>query len=489
MSVSRATIYKERIKTVLLVVLFITAVLLSYLYWRDSSFLEIKETMDNRLSLTTLASATIPEPSEFICPVSVDVNFGDGTFTSFHENAKGVWDLLLPFYIDFTKSSGLSVETLTDRQWDNIMSFQSARCCFDYGLPVSYFRSLGAANYGESDYFSDLTVLAFSKAFDDSFFIRSADGGCFRVRASEYDSSNILSAIENLRSLSTDQYYPMNQFLGTDNTVITPFSTSIDLPSLQFRPSVPDQDSDFNTNLARNFFGQSLDFIRTVTDNNGTTIFMYNYGETSLTVYPNGFFEYQDSPVSADKSISFTEAFRTASAFIADHGTWSAHDGKTIHFLLEGVDRDIYERSSVYTFRFRSHYGGRKIYGSDNVLTIVVTGSQITYYSRNLMIPAEEDFSVTPNTGTPNYPFVDVVSQGYKTIAGELMACGALEPPEDPGVLFDAVLEQITGIDTGYFEMTETPRKVCRPAWVLTFSDDIRIFYDLYTGEYLGTIS
>ena len=37
--------------------------------------------------------------------------------------------------------------------------------------------------------------------------------------------------------------------------------------------------------------------------------------------------------------------------------------------------------------------------------------------------------------------------------------------------------------------MTETPRKVCRPAWVLTFSDDIRIFYDLYTGEYLGTIS
>ncbi|MBQ3389500.1 MAG: hypothetical protein IJG57_00280 [Firmicutes bacterium] len=489
MSVNKATIYKERIKTVLLVVLFITAVLLSYLYWRDSSFLEIKESMDNRLSLTSLASASIPEPSEFICPDSVDVNFGDGTYTSFHENVREVWDLLLPFYIDFTKAKGLTVEVLSEQQWDNIMGFQSAQCSFCYPLPDAWLRSRGAKNYGESDYFAYLTVLAFSNAFDDSFFIRSSDGSCFRIRASEYDSSAILSAIEDLRAKSRDQYYPMNQFLGTDNTTITPFATDIDLPSLQFDPSVPDQNSSFKTDLARNFFGQSLDFIRTVTDNNGTTIFMYNYGETSLTVYPNGFFEYQDSPVAADKTVGFTEAFRTATAFIAEHGTWSAHDGKTIHFLLEDLDRETYDRSSVYTFRFRSHYNGRKIYGSDNVLTIVVTGGQVTYYSRNLMIPGEEDFSVTPNTGTANYPFVDVVSGGYESIARELQRLELMDPPSDPDALFDAVLEQIEGINTGYYEITENHRKVCRPAWILTFPGNARIFYDLYTGEYLGTIA
>ena len=489
MSVSRATIYKERIKTVLLVVLFITAVLLSYLYWRDSSFLEIKETMDNRLSLTTLASASIPEPAELICPDSVDVNFGDGTYTSFHENAREVWDLLLPYYISFTKIKGLSVEALSEQQWDNVMGFQSAQCCFGYPLPDSFLRSLGAAGYGETDSFGFLTVLAFSNAFDDSYFIRSSDGSCFRIRAPEYDSSGILSAIESLRAKSQDQYYPMNQFLGTDNTEVTPFATAIDLPSLQFNSSVPDQNSSYKTDLARNFFGQSLDFIRTVTDNNETTIFMYNYGETSLTVYPNGFFEYQDSPVAADKSVGFMEAFRTASAFIAEHGSWSAHDGKTIHFLLEDLELQSYNRSSVYTFRFRSDYNGRKIYGSDNVLTVVVTGSQVTYYSRNLTIPGEEDFTATTNTGTANYPFVDVVSREYENIAKQLKRLDAMDPPADADALFDAVLEQIRGIDTGYYEITENHRKVCRPSWILTFPGDIRIFYDLYTGEYLGTIS
>ena len=153
------------------------------------------------------------------------------------------------------------------------------------------------------------------------------------------------------------------------------------------------------------------------------------------------------------------------------------------------MHRGSYDRSSVYTFRFRAHYGGRKIYGSDNVLTIVVTGSQVTYYSRNLLIPGEEDFTLSDNTGTDNYPFVEVVSRNYETIAEELIQREALESPKDGEALFDAVLEQITGIDTGYFEMSEGHRKVCRPAWILCFPDDIRILYDLYTGEFLGTIA
>ena len=485
---SKAIIYKERIKTVLLVVLFITAVLLSYLYWRDSSFLEIKETMDNRLSSTTLASQTIPDPSEFVCPDSIDVNFGDGTYTSFHENARSVWEEILPFYTGFTKEKGLTVEMLSEAQWNNIMSFQSVQCRFSYPLPHSFFRTLGAKSYNESDHFTSLTVLGFSKVFDDSYFIRSGDGSYFRIRASEYDSSGILSLIESLRARSSDQYYPMNQFLGTDNTAITPFATQIDLPTLQLHNMTGNESEQFETELARNFFGQSLDFIRTVTDNSGTTIFLYNYGETSLTIYQNGFFEYQDSPSSADKTVGFVEAFRTASAFIAEHGTWSAHDGNTIHFLLEDVDRDTYNRSSVYTFRFRSHYNGRKIYGSDNVLTIVVTGTQVTYYSRNLRIPGEEDFTLTPNTETPNYPFVDVVSQNYESIAEELVRHEWMERPEDPEELFDAVLEKISGIDTGYYEITENHRKVCQPSWILTVDRGPRIFYDLYTGEYLGSI-
>ena len=485
---SKANIYKERIKTILLVVLFITAVLLSYLYWKDAAFLDIKQTMDNSPVFTALSGQTLPEPEEFIAPSRIDVSFGDGTYTSCRENVREIWSRFLPYYIDFTRSKGLSVESLSEEQWNNIMGFRSFRCVFDYALPDSFFRHMGASNVDESDHFSSLRELGFSQAFDDSFFIRSGDGSCFRVRASEYDSSGVLAAIDALKAENADQYYPMNQFLGSDNTLITPFSTDIRLPALQLRSAaVPD--SGFETGLARDFFGQSLDFIRTVTDNNGTTIFMYSYGETTLTVYKNGFFEYQDTPVVSDSSVGFTEAFRTASAFIAEHGSWSAHDGETIHFLLEDVSRSRLDRSSVYTFRFRSHYGGRKIYGSDNVLTIVVTGGQVTYYSRNLMIPGEEDFIPEETADTPNVSFAELLSRNYASIAGQLGPSEEAPETREAEALFDWVLEQLSGIDTGYYEVSEGHRKICRPAWVLVFPENTRIFYDLYTGEYLGSIS
>lgn len=482
------SIYTEKFKSILIVVLFLSTVLLSYLYWQDASLTGIKQTVGDHLSSSVFTSKDYPEPSSFVCPNSVSVNFGDGTFSLYQKEASQLWEEFLPIYIEFSQTPNLMIEKISREQWDETMSMKSIQYQLNCDLPSSFFEGLGAANYGQTDSFNNISVIAFSEASNTSLFVKeNATDNYFRI-ISDSEFCTLGESIDKLKAAPHNQYYPISMYFGTKNVSLAPFQTDLSLPSLSSPRNTADQTENYEKDLAETFFGESLDFIRKIVDDNGTITYMYGYGQKMLTIRQNGIFEYQETPSYNEVFLNFDEALSLASSFIAHHGSWSDYEGNPLNLLLNSSASSENAKTSVYRFTFGTQYNNYPVYGGqESRIVIEITGNRITHYSRDIGLSEPVPIADASESSAENATVADILSYNYQNIATILLDNNVITPGDGTEDLFDIVVSGISSIDIGYFAHTANTQKIYTPAWVIHFSG-FHLFYDLYSGQYIGHV-
>lgn len=480
------SLYIERLKTILIVVLFLSTVLLSYFYWRAPSISGIKQSANEHFSSSVFTSEEVPDLTTFVSPGEFQVNFGNGIYTVYQHDSADLWNTFVDSYINFTNTENLMIEEITEEQWRETMDMKSIQYIFEYSLPVSFFESLGAANFGQSEYFDCISAAALSEVSTTSLFVRDdTQDKYFRI-ISDSDYFPLDEKISEISSSSPNQYYPIYMFLGTENYAMAPFVTNISLPVLSYTKKSPEDTGNYEKALAKTFFGKSLDFIRKLTDDNGTIIYMYGYGEKMLTIYKNGEFEYQDNPPSDDIQLSFGSALSKAVSFIANHGSWSSYDGEKLYAQLKSVSDASTAKMSKYRFRFMTNYSNYTLYGSEaSTIEIEVTGNQITFYSRDISMLSPDTLSEQYPEDGSNALITDILSANYQKLAQLLIEKNIITPEDSSLDIFDVVVKNISSIEAGYFGRTAEGVSEYVPSWIIRFSN-FSVFFNLHTGEYLG---
>lgn len=485
---NRLAIHKEKLKTILLVVLFVSAVLLSYLYWQDVTFSGIKDSVNSRLSSGVFVSKENPEINDLICP-NASVYSDDGeTISILQKDTPELWNIFIKGYNSLSKSDNISIEEISENIWLDAMSGESLQFTFSYNLPVEYLRLIGADDCGEREYINSIRTIGCSESSPTSVFIQDASQHKYFRIASEFKIGGILDKAQNMKGRTSNQCYPADMLFGTDNTALIPFTSNISLDPLT-APALSDVSSS-EVRLAESFFGNGLDFIRKITDDNGTIVYMYGMGEKILTIYNNGTYEYQEKSNSDKEDLSLKKALTLASDFISEHGGWSDSSGEKVNTILSSMK--VREKSKVksYVFEFETKYDNCPISGSDITgIKIEITGGQITGYSRGIenIRPegqAKDPSSDSQKVGRINSSVYDIIAENY----GKIYKLLSIEnQPEELSemYMFDTVVERISDVTAGYYCSGGTDVHSFRPAWIIDFTN-VKAYFDIYSGEYLG---
>ena len=497
MTQGRSTI-KEKIKNVVLVVLFLFTILLLYFFWKDE---ELKE-----FSLADLRFSDEKENviaiNDITVPSHIDICFGNETYTKISANKESYWDgsdmSVFAAVKAVISSQDTYTEEITKEQYEQIMSFVSLRAVFEYFLPFNEYCSFIAPdNSSAADAIESISELGFSQGSTDSLFIYDGKSDKYFRVVSDFSSETLLEQASVLAAEENQTYYPLKQYVGNDfaERIFIPSILETDLAPLNVSQDFGEEDEKASEEAARSFFSGNFDFVRKIEEKSGRIIYMYGYGEKTFTANTDGSFVYRAQPEKSGNGSSadtYFAALEKALVAIADQGGFATSTDQELNpYIAYAGELD----GGGYRFEFGFAAGGENVYFENgSPLEIEVCGGQVTYFKRHFLNFDEQkahtnSFSETAsalNVIAGNYENIYTILrstvQGYELSEEERGAQGILYNSDER---FNYVTGSICDMSSGYLYKEEEKELV--PCYVISMArGNLAVYFDIYTAELLG---
>lgn len=498
---------KEKIKTIILVVLFLQTILLLYFFWQDVTLRDIR--INNILALGDNTAETIA-PEELIIPSHIDVCLDNDTYTRMDGDAAACWgaynegdegsSLTMLACVTGAMSTGDEfIEEITRSQYEEVMGMLSARAVFNYYLPYrEYCTLLGISNPPGTEMIEAVREIGFSAGSAESMFIYDGAKNKYYRIVSDFDAEPFLNELQSRAAGGNTTYYPLESFLGSDFTsgVLIPQFMETDIAEgsayRELGHDTAAEIADAGTEFARTFFSNTFDFVRRVEEENGRITYIYGYGEKILTIYENGEIEYK-ADISEGTDAGYMSALRTALSTVAELGGFETTNGNefTPYLSYAQVKNEPGQTEKAYRFEFGMLIDGEKVHFERmNVAVVEVYGGQISYFSRNYIETSEETYRgemreaySAINVLAQNYEYIYEVISGLESVAdADIMPSGRLNSDER----LEFVASLIDDMSIGY--VFDEENSVLRPCYMIAFFDgDVKMYFDVDTAEPAGS--
>lgn len=497
----------ERMKTVLIVVLTLLTILLLYFFWKDSS-------TDNSFELSPVMAILmgedtyIPSVEDVIVPQEIVVNFKyqSGNYTVVDTGKEKYWNAAVGELQQFSRETNIQVKEIPKDQYDQIMEFRSIQFTFSYDIPFAEFCDrFQIRRFQGSDAVQNLSSMGYCADKNDSlFFYDRKNNKYYRMFVDKSKEKwkngfdQMLDQIENGGDYV--HYLPASSYmLGTDekdpeNNAFMPLHFTSNLKPFSYEPEFKTGETDKINDLAETFYGKNFDFIRRLTESQGTMIFMYGYGQKVLIAGTDGTLEYKEEASDDSSDQSFFGAMDTALRFVASHGSWYIDESskEDPQIILKSAALLQKDKSKTYRFAFDMAIGDHPICIQKGYAVVIeVTGSQVTYYKRNMMkINAAEVLRNLKTEGeTETVDAVNTIALNYDYISkflikqGIISANASSEKEDQKTPYLKDIVEAMSSIQTGYVKDQESDKVV--PAWIVTFSNKdnskkCNLYFNLY---------
>ena len=480
----------ERVKTIVLVVLFSMTILLLYFSWKDSFFGNIKIPIDFLYQEEAIA---LPEVIDLIEPNEIIVNFGSDTHTIVSPKDYDYWHSFTLQLGGFLNAEDLNVVEITKAQFDEAMGFRSIRLKFNYSLPFTdTLGHLGIELNTNSIPVETFTGLAYSSAIQDSIIIFDINKQKYYRAISSYDLSAVNLMIDSIEKNAYDAYFPMSVFLGIDSLTLMPISISTAMKEVAFGKEINYYENEKIVKFAQTFFGEGFDFVRKITESNGTTIYMYGYGQKILILNKDGAIEYKEELGDAAYSpLDYYNSLEAAIAYVGAHGSWESLNGtKLTPYLKKAIPITVNNKNGYrFIFSMLINNYSLNLEGSKEVLSVDILGKTVVNYKRQMLdisqstldslIDATEEQTVDP---------INILSNSHMEIKNILNAAGIIIPGTAETELFENTSLLVDEIKMGYVKIDEadgTQTGKIYPAWIFKVGD-INIYFDIFSGKLLG---
>ncbi len=446
----------ENVKSVILVVLFLTTILLLYLIWGDKQTGVVK--MSDLIPGFGEESVEL-DLKEIICPANILYTSGDGTFWPV-ANRAGSFESGNGIFKALSDSTEVMATEITKSQYDEaIRNYESLQLIFGYSMPFSEYCNLFEIkktstfiNIGSFD------EMAFSAAARDSVLLADRAGGKYYRLLSGREQSFDSFREDQLERIS---YYDAKSILGTGEEKLFPLSGESRLLKAVYKNDY-DGSEEKRQEIARQIFGENFSFVRRIADSFENYTFMYGYGQRSLTLNVNGNIEYKNEAGDGESNGFFAD-LKAAAEFADKVGGFA--NKKDAGFVLKFVQTSGSGKSASRTFCFdqQNEAGYDFCKDRDYAMTITVERGGVTLYRRCSLSPEE-------STASPLY---------YSPVYA---AANAMAASAESAESFDFLAENFQSMQPALYAKDG----VLTPVWRLSLNDGSNLCYDLYTGERLN---
>ena len=491
----------EKAKNVSLVVLFITTVLLLYFFWGNIS-------LDGLKSPSVQVVGKVPVTVNLLKPDQISVNFGSGNYTvlpagDIWYNDSQVQDSFVEELDRFGPAENIWVEEITYDNYQQVMKFTSIWAEFNYNIPISDFCTKFNMTKPQSyDAIETVTAIGYSTAdLGNSLFIYDGKNQRYYrlVAAPSKDSVNktgnteFPALIKSIEAEGYNIYYPISSYSGVENNTLVPLSVKANLKSFPYRQDTYSYQTEKITAIAEQFFGGNFDFVRKITEENGTVIYMYGYGQNVLIVNTDGSIEYKEEQLGGNTDRSFSGAMETAIDFVANHGSWESLEGAAQTPYIKEVILDP-NKNEGYRFIFGMEINGNRLYYEEgDPIVVDVTSGQVTYYKRSIIDFDQEDIeAIEGDAAEDAFSAVNLIAQNSKYIydiliqSGEIKATPDQVNQPDQTEMFESIASLVNNMETGYVKLTDEEITEIQPAWVVALKNGSEVYFDLYTADPIG---
>lgn len=480
--------YIERIKNVLIVVLFLTAVLLLSFFWQDAVSLR-----DLTPIIMDEENSYIPEADDLVRPRYILFNYGTDIYTLFaadEPHGSGtIYDEVKSIAAEYIGSAYTS-EQIEASQYQEVMSYASVVMRFDYNIPLlEYLEQNDIESSIDLSDIPGMTSIGFSSASSENlFFVNRQTNTYYRIVVDDEEkiselSGRISELIAEKESSDYIPYYNMSDITGVENDALMPLYMSSEAVSVSGNREFSIENEEELSRTASGFFSSGLDFVRKITENKGAVLYMYGTSQ-SLIINEDGSLEYSENVENYPHvSSDFYGSLDTATEYIATHGGWENIYGSGYVPYLKDAHTITNGENTGYHFEFGLEYDGAEVqYTEGELLSADVYGSQVTSYRRDLLILPEKEQSEEENmqedeqNGDEWYAMapIDVLTNNYEKIC-RIVSIGS----------FEEMTADVSSIRFCCMRDRENDPLKIRPAWRIIMSDGHQLWFDAESGRLL----
>ena len=287
---------------------------------------------------------------DMIAPNKYLLNFNKN-HTLFYDDSKyNLWANTKESLKKILSSKDVNMEVLSKAEYDTYNSSQSI--VFDFPEKVNTYilaKALDIKDPNEIvDTIPNIDSIYLYLGKGDPFFVFSYKGKNIALKDSTIDVKKIKKQVEEIDKGKKYNYYAsMKDTIGTDKDIYIPYEMKNNLPTVYVENEIRMLDDDNKRILAETFFNRNIDYIREITERNGSTI--YVHGQRILKLNTNGTLEYFNPLEGTVKKRNLYESMDTAAKFISENA------GVPKEMYLNKVE-DIEEEGSLgykLTFKYR----------------------------------------------------------------------------------------------------------------------------------------
>lgn len=480
----------EFAKSVIIVVLFLSTILLLYGFWWNVKPTDIN--LDNFVGQNDNYESFTAQ--EVIAPGIIEISRGDGRYGVIsRDTRKYWWNLTGPSFSkvmdEFFASGDIFVESITKGQYEEVLSSESIKVVFDYDMPFKeIFQLYKIFQPSGTTIIANLSEIAYSFGSMESLFIYDRKQDNYYRIVGEGDFAQTNSFMPIYKELIEAAYiaYPLYELVGeeTVNVALVPLPTEFLYTISTYNNERSLGGSGFEKTLAKTFFGDTFDFTRVIEDAKGRVTYMYGYGERVFVADKDGSFRYKREGESK-KLASEIESLEMALDFIARHGGSQNSLGETEDIRLFKVKR-VDGKIPKITFYFQIQKNTKIIYEEGASFIVECTGDTVTAFSRDLFIVESMQEKIL---SAGEYTAVNVLAKNYEEMAQILKDQGLLEYEKEEA--FQQLVDGIKGIRLveTRFRKTEEGLGKLETCWSFSFQKKgktVELYYSIRDALAMG---
>ncbi|WP_425448743.1 hypothetical protein [Dethiothermospora halolimnae] len=472
---------REKIKTLLLVVLFITSIILTNEIW-----IKVPSSLVPMFSKEDTVAEKSYNLKEIVSPKKYLLNFGgsDANHTVLYSGKDyGLWEIGTSFLKELFNGE-ISLEIMNDEEFLESQNNISLDYYFDNNLDLYLISKIINTNIPRKVYNQLSRVKSIHISLQNINYAVFSDGKKhLKIKGSNIEVRDLRKIVSLIREEDYKRYTSLRS-MNYDSDEYVLLQNKYKVEKVIVENEIDNRESEEVNNIARKFYDRELDYIRKIEEDNGTIIFLHK-GKT-LKIYNNGVLEYfnslDDTVIERDLYKSFNSALR----FISNHM------GFPQNVYLSSIEEIEVDRNQGYKFLFEYNIKGLPVKFNEKIssapLEIDVFNENVTYYKRfvrrKMELPKETNdqsetvvipFDILNNKNNFNYILKDYATENEINMED-------LNRDQITG----KILSSINDISLVYYDpYTEKSYENLKVAWIISINDRDYIF-DIYTGERIG---
>ena len=274
-------------------------------------------------------------------------------------------------------------------------------------------------------------------------------------------------------------YYSMRDTLEIDNNIYMPYEMINELPVLYVENEINIEDEEEIKNIVEGFFNKNIDYIREITEDNGSMIYIDN--QKFLKIYKDGVLEYFCPLEKTVKKRNLYISLNSAADFI------SAHVSSPKGIYLSKVNEIKSDGNSGYGFTFKYKLKGYPVLLEKDDMNGFIYMEVFNDYVRTYKSLIRKDMNISVSSSKSDHKMLsafDVLDLNYSYIEGKYIEDNDLKTKNKiEENLNIKIMNSIDDVYLAYLDPCKAERgEKLTAVWVIKISGRIYAF-DVYTGQ------